>query len=81
MHRKPRGTRPCHADERSRAKFLPKLIGGEHVYAVAFAEAGSRFDLFHVETTAKPVKQWLKEITTLARLAREKGSTETPADE
>jgi alkylation response protein AidB-like acyl-CoA dehydrogenase len=42
-----------HADEKSRAKYLPKLIGGEHVYAVAFAEAGSRFDLFHVESSAK----------------------------
>lgn len=42
------------ADEKSRAKHLPKLIGGEAVYSVAYAEAGSRFDLFHVETTAKP---------------------------
>ena len=42
------------ADEKSRGKLLPKLIGGESVFAVAFAEAGSRFDLFHVETTAKP---------------------------
>jgi alkylation response protein AidB-like acyl-CoA dehydrogenase len=42
------------ADEKSRAKHLPKLIGGEAVYAVAYAEAGSRFDLFHVETSAKP---------------------------
>jgi alkylation response protein AidB-like acyl-CoA dehydrogenase len=41
------------ADEQSRAKHLPKLIGGESVYSVAFAEQGSRFDLFHVETTAK----------------------------
>ncbi|HET8936874.1 MAG TPA: acyl-CoA dehydrogenase family protein [Polyangiales bacterium] len=41
------------ADEKSRAKHLPKLIGGEAVYAVAYAETGSRFDLFHVETTAK----------------------------
>jgi alkylation response protein AidB-like acyl-CoA dehydrogenase len=43
-----------HADEKSRAQYLPKLIGGEHVYAVAYAEPGSRFDLFHVETSAKP---------------------------
>jgi alkylation response protein AidB-like acyl-CoA dehydrogenase len=42
------------ADEKSRAKHIEKLIGGESVFAVAFAEAGSRFDLFHVETTAKP---------------------------
>lgn len=42
------------ADEQSKAAHLPKLIGGESVYAVAFAEVGSRFDLFHVETTAKP---------------------------
>jgi alkylation response protein AidB-like acyl-CoA dehydrogenase len=42
------------ADEKSRARFLPKLIEGENVFAVAFAEAGSRFDLFHVETSAKP---------------------------
>jgi alkylation response protein AidB-like acyl-CoA dehydrogenase len=42
------------ADEKSRARHLPKLIGGESVFAVAYAEQGSRFDLFHVETTAKP---------------------------
>ena len=42
------------ADEKSRGKYLPTLIGGENVFAVAFAEPGSRFDLFHVETTAKP---------------------------
>jgi alkylation response protein AidB-like acyl-CoA dehydrogenase len=41
-------------NEKSRAKHIEKLIGGESVFAVAFAEAGSRFDLFHVETTAKP---------------------------
>jgi alkylation response protein AidB-like acyl-CoA dehydrogenase len=41
------------ADEKTRAKHLPKLIGGESVYAVAYAEASSRFDLFHVDTTAK----------------------------
>jgi alkylation response protein AidB-like acyl-CoA dehydrogenase len=43
-----------HADEKTRARYLPKLIGGEHIYAVAYAEAGSRFDLFHVEASAKP---------------------------
>jgi UDP-3-O-[3-hydroxymyristoyl] glucosamine N-acyltransferase len=32
-------------------------------------------------TPAKPLKQWFREITMLARLAREKGSTETAADE
>ncbi|MET0390831.1 MAG: acyl-CoA dehydrogenase family protein [Polyangiales bacterium] len=36
-----------------RGKHLPKLIDGEAIYTVAFAEPGSRFDLFHVETTAK----------------------------
>jgi alkylation response protein AidB-like acyl-CoA dehydrogenase len=42
------------ADEKSRAKHVEKLIGSEQVFAVAYAEHGSRFDLFHVETTAKP---------------------------
>lgn len=45
-----------HADEKSRTKFLPKLIGGEHAYAVAYAEAGSRFDLFHVETVPRATR-------------------------
>jgi alkylation response protein AidB-like acyl-CoA dehydrogenase len=41
------------ADEKTRAKHLPQLIGGESVYTVAYAEPASRFDLFHVDTTAK----------------------------
>jgi alkylation response protein AidB-like acyl-CoA dehydrogenase len=36
-----------------RGKHLPGLIGGEKIYSVAYAEPNSRFDLFHVETTAK----------------------------
>ena len=40
-------------DADTRAKHLTKLIGGEGIYAVAYAEPGSRFDLFRVETTAK----------------------------
>jgi alkylation response protein AidB-like acyl-CoA dehydrogenase len=41
------------ADAAMRARLLPGLIGGETIAAVAYAEPGSRFDLFHVETTAK----------------------------
>jgi len=41
------------ADAAVKAKHLPKLINGESIYTVAYAEHGSRFDLFHVETTAK----------------------------
>jgi alkylation response protein AidB-like acyl-CoA dehydrogenase len=41
------------ADARVRARLLPGLIGGETIAAVAYAEPGSRFDLFHVELTAK----------------------------
>jgi alkylation response protein AidB-like acyl-CoA dehydrogenase len=41
------------ADAAVRGKHLPKLIGGESVYSVGYAEPASRFDLFHVETTAK----------------------------
>jgi alkylation response protein AidB-like acyl-CoA dehydrogenase len=42
------------ADATVRAKHLPKLIGAESVYSVGYAEPASRFDLFHVETSAKP---------------------------
>ena len=41
------------ADSKTRAQHLPALIGGESLYTVAYAEPSSRFDLFHVETTAK----------------------------
>lgn len=34
-------------------KYLEKLIGGDLIAAVAYAEQDSRFDLFHVGTTAK----------------------------
>jgi alkylation response protein AidB-like acyl-CoA dehydrogenase len=43
--------RRASADVRSR--LLPGVIGGETIAAVAYAEPGSRFDLFHVETSAK----------------------------
>ena len=39
--------------EEQRGRFLPGIISGETVATVAFAEPGSRFDLFHVDTTAK----------------------------
>ncbi|MEY4581223.1 MAG: hypothetical protein RL701_5926 [Pseudomonadota bacterium] len=41
------------ADAAARAKHLPALINGEKIYTVAYSEPSSRFDLFHVETTAK----------------------------
>jgi alkylation response protein AidB-like acyl-CoA dehydrogenase len=41
------------ADAGARAKHLPALINGEKIYTVAYSEPGSRFDLFHVDTTAK----------------------------
>jgi alkylation response protein AidB-like acyl-CoA dehydrogenase len=41
------------ADAAMRARLLPGLIGGETIATVAYAEPASRFDLFHVETTAK----------------------------
>jgi alkylation response protein AidB-like acyl-CoA dehydrogenase len=44
------------ADAATRAKHLPGLIGGERIYTVAYAEPGSRFDLFHVDTQAKQQK-------------------------
>jgi alkylation response protein AidB-like acyl-CoA dehydrogenase len=42
------------AGDAQRGKLLPGIIGGESIAAVAYAEPGSRFDLNHVETTAKP---------------------------
>jgi alkylation response protein AidB-like acyl-CoA dehydrogenase len=42
------------ADAALRAKLLPGVIGGESIPTVAYAEPGARFDLFHVETSAKP---------------------------
>jgi alkylation response protein AidB-like acyl-CoA dehydrogenase len=41
------------ADAAVRGRHLPGLIGGETLFSVAYAEPGSRFDLFNVETTAK----------------------------
>jgi alkylation response protein AidB-like acyl-CoA dehydrogenase len=41
------------ADAAARGKLLPGLIAGESIISVAYAEPGSRFDLFHVEASAK----------------------------
>ena len=41
------------ASAEQRARLVPGLIGGETIAAVAYAEPGSRFDLFHVDTVAK----------------------------
>jgi alkylation response protein AidB-like acyl-CoA dehydrogenase len=41
------------ADAASRSRWLPGLIAGEQIISVAYAEPSSRFDLFHVETSAK----------------------------
>jgi hypothetical protein len=41
------------ASDALRARLLPGLINGEAIAAVAQAEPASRFDLFHVETSAK----------------------------
>lgn len=37
-----------------RIAHLPRLIAGEHLLALAYAEPNSRYELAHVETTARP---------------------------
>ena len=57
-------------DAALRAKHLPGLIAGETVASVAYAEPGSRFDLFHVESAAKPKDRgWLLSGKKLAVVA------------